>query len=72
MIYTQKPVYVVDENPDDKPGCFMNGISFLIPIVGIILYFVKKGEKPKSAKSYLRWAMGGIGVGIASSICSGL
>ena len=30
-------------------------LSFLIPIVGIVLYFVKKNEEPEAAQSYL-WA----------------
>lgn len=32
-------------------------ISFLIPIVGIILYFVKKNESPVYAKSCLTWGL---------------
>ena len=30
-------------------------LSFLIPIVGIVLYFVKKNDEAEAAKSYL-WA----------------
>jgi uncharacterized membrane protein YvbJ len=44
----------------DEPGCLMNGLCFLIPWVGIVLYFVKKETQPKSAKSYLIWAIVGI------------
>ncbi|MBE6305125.1 MAG: hypothetical protein E7082_04290 [Bacteroidales bacterium] len=30
-------------------------LSFLIPIVGFVLYFVKKSDEPEAAKNYL-WA----------------
>ena len=53
---------------DDKPGCWMNGLCFLFPIVGIVLYFVKKNEQPNSAKSYLTWACIGFGIGIFFNI----
>ncbi len=60
MIYDNKSSYVVNENPEDKPGCFLNAVSFFFPLVGIILYFVMKGEKPKAAKSCLNYALRGI------------
>ena len=43
----------------DEPGCLMNGLCFLVPLVGIVLYFVNKETSPKSAKSYLTWAIVG-------------
>lgn len=48
-----------EDNVDDKPGCFMNGLCFLFPIVGVIMYFVKKDTMPKCAKSYIQWALAG-------------
>lgn len=56
------------QSSDDKPGCFLNVISFLIPIIGVILYFVKKSDHPASAKSYLKWAIISIVLGIVMSI----
>lgn len=53
---------------DDKPGCLMNGLCFCIPLVGIILYFVKKNEQPKCAKSYLTWSIVSMGIGIFLNI----
>lgn len=41
---------------------WMKILSFLIPIVGIILYFVKKQKEPVYAKSCLTWGLIGLGV----------
>lgn len=35
----------------------LNILSFFIPIIGIILYFVKREEKPIEAKGTLKWAL---------------
>lgn len=55
---------------DDEPGCLMNGICFCWPIVGIILYFVKKDTLPNCAQSYLSWALIGIAVGFFCGVFS--
>ena len=34
-------------------------VSFLIPIVGLVAYFVKKNETPEAAKTYLGCAGAG-------------
>lgn len=47
------------ENNIDKPSLALRILTLFIPLVGLILYFVKKSEYPVSAKSYLTWA--GIG-----------
>lgn len=70
MIYNNKPVYVVNKDPEDKPGCFLNAVSFLFPFIGIILYFVMRGEKPRAAKSYLNYALVSIAIGIIYAINS--
>lgn len=44
---------------EDKPGCFIGGVCFLIPIVGLIIYFMKKKTQPNSAQTYLYWAIFG-------------
>ena len=46
----------------------MNLLSFLIPVGGIILYFVKKAKTPISAKSYLKWGLIGLAVTIVFEI----
>ena len=43
---------LTDEN---SPG--LNVLSFFIPLVGFILYFVYKSEKPKRAKGCGKWAL---------------
>ncbi len=44
----------------------MKIISFLIPLVGLILFFVDKNVKPVAANQELKWAIIGIVVGIVS------
>ena len=53
---------------EDKPTFLMNLLSFLIPVGGIILYFVKKAKTPISAKSYLKWGLIGLAVTIVFEI----
>lgn len=42
---------------NDSPETILKVLSFLIPIVGIILYAINYKEKPISAKEYLKWAI---------------
>lgn len=42
---------------DDRPSVGLNILSFLVPIVGIILYFATKGQYPIKAKANLKWAI---------------
>ncbi|MCQ2233855.1 MAG: hypothetical protein MJZ24_03820 [Paludibacteraceae bacterium] len=53
---------------EDTPSYLMNGLCFCIPLVGIILYFIKKNEQPNCAKKYLTWSLIGIGLGVIISI----
>lgn len=39
-------------------------LSVLLPIVGYVLYFVKKDREPDAAKNYLWSAIGGSVVGL--------
>ncbi len=54
--------------PDDTPSEGLNWLSFFVPIVGLILFFVKKAEAPISAMSYLKWGAIGFTVGIVLQI----
>lgn len=71
--YGQPPFYQPGYNPygypygftDDKPDTALNVVSFFIPIVGIILYFVEKDKKPLKAKAALKWSLISIGVVVA-------
>lgn len=58
--YQQQPVQVSQE---DCSG-WLKALAFLIPLVGLILYFVKKNEQPVGAKSCLNWAIAGFVVQI--------
>lgn len=43
-------------------------ISFLIPIVGVVLFFVKKNDDAEAAKSYLYAAIAGFVLGLILAI----
>lgn len=49
-------------NPDDKPDTALNVLSFFIPILGLVLYFVEKDTKPNKAKAALKWSLVSWGV----------
>ena len=51
-------------SPNDKPSVLLNLAVCCFPLVGIILYFVWKNEKPKSAKSVCLWAIIGTALGV--------
>ena len=72
----QQPVFNNAQNftpdVDDNPGCLMNGLCFIIPLVGIIMYFVKKDTQPNCAKSYLTWAIVSIAIGIFFNIITAI
>ena len=44
----------------DNPSNLAGVASCCFPIVGLILYFMWKDEKPKSAKLVCNWMIGGI------------
>jgi len=57
---------------DDSMGCLLGGVYFLFPIVGLILYFVWKDTKPRSAKFAGKWALIGVIVNIVFAIIAGI
>ena len=58
------------ENEDDSAGIIMNVLCFLVPIIGFVLYFVKKNNYPNTAKSYIIWSAIGFGVSLLYYIMS--
>lgn len=52
------------EDVDDSAGILMKILCFMLPIVGIVLYFVKRNSLPNAAKSYLIWAAAGFGLSL--------
>lgn len=53
-----------DQNSADKPNIWLNIISFLLPIVGLILFIIKFKTKPMQAKSLGKWAILGFIIGL--------
>jgi hypothetical protein len=56
--YGQPPI------KQDDPNMLLNLVACCIPLVGIVLYFVWKDEKPRSAKQVCVWALVGFGLSI--------
>ena len=54
----------------DKPSTGLNIISFLIPLVGLIIYLTQKDQFPVKAKSSGKSALWGFGVSFALGIIS--
>lgn len=52
----------------DDLGVLLKIVSFCIPLVGAILYFVKKGDQPVAAKQACTFALIGIAVGVVINI----
>jgi predicted membrane protein len=57
-----------DSNPNDIPSTGLNIISFLIPLVGLIIYLIEKDKAPKKANSAGKAALWGIGVSVVFTI----
>lgn len=53
-----------EQDNQDKPNIWLNLISFLLPIVGLILFLFKIKNKPKQAKSLGIWAILGVIAGV--------
>ncbi len=48
----------------DSPSTGLKVLCFFFPIIGLILYLVKKDQTPISAKAYGKWALIGFLTGI--------
>ena len=68
--YRQQP-YGVQTEPD-VASTGMKVLCFLIPLVGIILYFTEKDRYPNKAKSLLKISLISWGIGIVLSIIYGI
>lgn len=60
----------VNLNSNDIPSTGLNIISFLIPIVGLIIYLTEKDKSPRKANSAGKAALWGVGVAILLSVIS--
>ena len=68
----EKPTSVdtKESNPDDKPSTGLNIVSFLIPLVGLIIYLTEKDKSPIKAISAGKSALWGVGISVLLSIIS--
>ena len=57
-----------NQNSNDKLSTALTVISFLIPLVGAILYFSYKKDSPNKSKSACHSALWGLGIGIVFQI----
>jgi len=55
---------------EKKLGVGLSIVSFCIPLVGIILYFVKKDKEPAAAKTAIMMAGIGFALGVIGNIIS--
>lgn len=52
----------------DEPNKGLNIISFLLPIVGLILYLVYHEKEPKKAAAVGKWALYGVGFAVLCAV----
>ena len=52
----------------NKPNTVLTIISFLLPILGYILFFIKKDDEPEAASTYLWAAIGGSILGVIMAL----
>lgn len=65
--YNQPPMYQGVQVSHGDAALWMKIVSFLIPIVGLILWAVKKKGEPVAAKSCITWGIAGFAVSIILS-----
>ena len=65
---TEEQQIQTDESSVDMPNGVLNVISFLIPLVGAIIYFSNKSSYPIKAKAAGNAALWGLGFGIVLNL----
>jgi len=63
---------MTEEHKEDDLGTGLKIVCVLIPLVGLILYFVKKQDEPKAAKQACNFALIGVAVGVVIQIILGV
>lgn len=58
------------EQSQEDLSTILKVVSFCIPLVGLILYFVKKDKEPVAAKSAGKFALIGFIIGVVLNIIS--
>lgn len=62
-----------DENSsslNDQPSVGLNILSFLIPLVGLIIYLTERDKSPRKATSAGKAALWGVGISVILSVVS--
>lgn len=67
---SQSPASQVDSNPNDTPSTVLNIVSFLVPVVGLVIYLTEKDKAPTKAKSAGKAAIWGVSVSVILSVIS--
>lgn len=57
-------------NPNDQPSAGLNILSFLIPLVGLIIYLTERDKSPRKATSAGKAALWGVGISVILSMIS--
>ena len=60
----------VNLNSNDVPSSGLNIISFLIPLVGLIIYLTEKDKAPKKANAAGKAALWGVGISVLLGVIS--
>lgn len=58
-IQVDPPTVAQKSTNADEPNILLNILSLIIPLIGILVYFLKKNETPRKAKACGLWALAG-------------
>lgn len=64
---TPPPAPTTEQSSEDL-SLILKVVSFCIPLVGAILWFINKDKNPKAAKSACTFAIVGVAVGIIINV----
>ena len=67
---SESSLHQENSNPFDVPSTGLNIISFLIPLVGLIIYLIEKDKSPNKAISAGKSALWGVGISFILAIIS--
>lgn len=65
---TTPPPAPTDNQQTEDLSMILKIVSFCIPLVGAILWFINKDKNPKAAKSACTFALVGVAVGIIINV----
>ncbi len=65
---TTPPPAPTNSQPTEDLSLILKIVSFCIPLVGAILWFINRDKNPKAAKSACTFALVGVAVGIIINV----